>query len=699
MLKKEINYKFHERMLEIHQKGIRDNSLTPSKDEFVIEEGICIAIGSDADIVIETAAKDFADYLITSMGIASMVSYKSDIEGAINVKIADSSVDMSDADATKGFRIDTNADGITVYGFDARGCAQGLYYLEKRMTIRKAPYIEFGTVKKKPLFSPQMVHSGYGLDNFPNEHLAQIAHDGRDAILLFVKEFNLTPYGFLDFNELIYRAKRYGIDVYAYSYIKNTMHPDDPGGYEYYDSTYGKLFKNCPGFKGVILVESGLCFPSKDPKALKGTGIVADYSQIPTGQVTPAGYPCSDMTVFLNCIKDVIRKYREDAELVVWSYTAQRNSEEVRHQWISQIPKDAIVLMTYDKNAHYTTKAGIKTYSRDYTLSYSEPSEKMLSDIKFAHENGYKIYAMTNTGGLTWDMGVMPYQPGAQLWMKRYERLKDLAENYGLSGLMESHHYGFYPSMVSKLSNEIYRDVKADTEELFDDVLKHEFGETDLKKLKEALQYMSDSNECYTASGLDQCSTLRIGAAYPFNIKLELKPPTPSYAHFGNRIVAARFDTEKGWQMQHRLFGEELPDEVISWEKALEYAQKGVEILESIENPNENLERLILLCKYIVCQCVSSINIKKWYLKKMELDHSKKDRALELVSEMREIMREEIKNAEAAIECTDYDSRLGWEPSMEYIADSEHLRWKISQVKYVMENELEEYVKVANNED
>ena len=58
-----------------------------------------------------------------------------------------------------------------------------------------------------------------------------------------------------------------------------------------------------------------------------------------------------------------------------------------------------------------------------------------------------------------------------------------------------------------------------------------------------------------------------------------------------------------------------------------------------------------------------------------------------------------VKNAEAAIECTDYDSRLGWEPSMEYIADSDHLRWKIAQVKYVMENELEEYVKVANNED
>ena len=179
-------------MLEVHQKNLRDFNLKAENDEFEIEEGILIAIGKDADVVVETAAKDFNDYLMTSMEIGGAITRKADLKGAINVKIADSSVDMTDADSTKGFRIETSADGITVYGFDARGCAQGLYYLEKCMTVRKAPFIKYGTVKKKPLFSPQMVHSGYGIDNYPNEHLAQIAHDGRDAILLFVKGVDMT---------------------------------------------------------------------------------------------------------------------------------------------------------------------------------------------------------------------------------------------------------------------------------------------------------------------------------------------------------------------------------------------------------------------------------------------------------------------------------------------------------------------------
>ena len=45
MLKKERNYEFRERMLEIHKKGIRDYSLEAKTDEFQITDGILIAIG------------------------------------------------------------------------------------------------------------------------------------------------------------------------------------------------------------------------------------------------------------------------------------------------------------------------------------------------------------------------------------------------------------------------------------------------------------------------------------------------------------------------------------------------------------------------------------------------------------------------------------------------------------------------------
>ena len=74
------------------------------------------------------------------------------------------------------------------------------------MNLKRAPIVKKREETRKPLFSPRMIHSGYGLDNFPDAHLNAIAHAGMDAILVFVKDVDTTPHGYLDFNELVYRA-------------------------------------------------------------------------------------------------------------------------------------------------------------------------------------------------------------------------------------------------------------------------------------------------------------------------------------------------------------------------------------------------------------------------------------------------------------------------------------------------------------
>ena len=696
MLKKERKYGFRERMLEVHKKGLRNFELTPSADEFEVKDGISINIGAklDSDGVIETAAFDFADYLYKSMDVSTSVSKKC---GEITVKIADSSVDMSDADATKGFRIDTDTDGITVYGYDARGCAQGLYYLEKVMSIRKAPFVKFGTVKKKPLFSPQMVYSGYQIDRFPNEHLAGIAHEGRDALVIFVDDVDKTPTGYMDFNELLYRAARYGIDVYAYIYFDNLAHPEDEGGVAFYENTYGKLFRECPRFKGIILVEGSLVFPSKDPKIRSGH-LNERTDVIPTGKPSTAGSPASDTRLFIDTILNAIRKYNPDAELIAWNYNVVGKTEEIRRAWYDQFPEGTAIMMTIGNNCKYRNKADIKCYAADYTLTHPWIQQGMLDDAKYVTSRGLKAYAMSNTGGITWDMGVMPYQPGAYLWMERYDSLIKGAKECGFSGLMESHHFGIYPSIITNLSNEVFRDQSVSMEKHLEDVIIQEYGDENVEEIKEALRHMSDSNAYMTHSRTDSGAANRVGAAWPLCIKLALKVPTVDYAHFGNRIMGAKYEDEAGWNMDYRLNSELVPDEIMSWEKASESAEKGVKILESIENPNENLERLTALCGYIACQCVTGIHSKKWYLMKQELDVTKKEQVPEMVGKMRALAAEEIKNAERAISYAELDSRLGWEPSMEYIADPEHLRWKIAQVKYACETELGEYLTVAKEE-
>ena len=61
---------------------------------------------------------------------------------------------------------------------------------------------------------------------------------------------------------------------------------------------------------------------------------------------------------------------------------------------------------------------------------------------------------------------------------------------------------------------------------------------------------------------------------------------------------------------------------------------------------------------------------------------------LEIHRQMVALGQAEIKNAEATIPLVQADSCLGWEPSMEYIGSEYHLRWKIKQVRQVLEYEI-----------
>ena len=195
MLQTEKNYDFRKRMLALHEKNIRNTNVILNNDEFEITDGISIVLGDDSEVLF-TAAQDFVEYLHISMNISAIIVKKgAEIKGQyISVELAEKNgVDLKDAKGYKGFRIDTD-DAIRITAFDDRGAAQALYHLEEMMTLRKAPFIKKETVFRKPMFAPQMVHSGYGLDEYPNEHLQAIAHEGRDAILIFVKDVNITPY-------------------------------------------------------------------------------------------------------------------------------------------------------------------------------------------------------------------------------------------------------------------------------------------------------------------------------------------------------------------------------------------------------------------------------------------------------------------------------------------------------------------------
>ena len=55
------------------------------------------------------------------------------------------------------------------------------------------------------------------------------------------------------------------------------------------------------------------------------------------------------------------------------------------------------------------------------------------------------------------------------------------------------------------------------------------------------------------------------------------------------------------------------------------------------------------------------------------------------------ICKDEIENVKNTFPIVEFDSRLGYEPSMEYMCDPAHLEWKLAQITKVMEFELPSY--------
>jgi hypothetical protein len=344
----EKNYEFRKELLEIYKANIRNYNISPSEDEICIDKTWEIIIPRNAGRVLLNAAKDLQDYLFISMD-AGLRLNKVDEDDLIdetgnNFKtIIFITKDIADKyrsnfaehlDTSRGYRFIVSENKIILCGYDERGAAQASFYLEDLISLKEAPVVKKADEIRKPLFSPRMVHSGYGLDMFPDAYLNQIAHAGMDAILVFTKGVDSTPQGYMDFNELIYRAAGYGIDVYAYSYLKSTKHPDDPDAESYYESTYGKVFEKSPGLKGVVLVGESVEFPSKDTHTSGRLRLEGNHG----GKPSPGWWPCNDYPQWLNLVKKVIRKHNPAADIVFWTYNWGYVDKEFRLELLRNIP-------------------------------------------------------------------------------------------------------------------------------------------------------------------------------------------------------------------------------------------------------------------------------------------------------------------------------------------------------------------------
>ena len=694
---RERNYEFRRRLNQIHLPDRRDHGLRPARNETNVGPRWRVVLDSAASDYLVRVAQDLQDYLLRSMGVSVLLERGEPAlalaEAAPNAIVLATRQELpdlgADMDTPRSYRMVTRRDAVIVCGFDERGVGQGCYFIEDLMNLREAPFLELGDVVRSPVFQPRMIHSGWGIDEFPDPHLNAIAHAGMDAILVFVKGPNTTTMGHLDINDLIERAAGFGLDVYLYSYLRSSKHPDEIEAPAFYDSTYGELMRAHPKAKGIVFVGESCEFASKDERTKGRTR----RCPVPPGgekdtRPFPGWWPCRDYPQWLDLLKGVIRRSNPAADIVFWTYNWGWAPEADRVALIRSLPKDISLQVTFEMFENIE-KEGIVTRCVDYTASFEGPGSYFRSEAMAAKECDIPLYAMSNTGGLTWDIGVIPYQPIPYQWQRRHDALLAANRDWGLRGLMESHHFGFWPSFVSELAKWSYWTPRRDFDDVIGRIAARDFGAGAEAALL-AWRHWSEAFRDYVPTNEDQYGPFRVGPAYPLVfLDHDVDFPSADFAHFGSRIVKTLYRSHKP---------ADAPAEIRLLERMATRWTEGLDCLRQAartappqkQGKARTMERL---GEFILRCIATTIHVKRWFLleqtlRSIDATVSAKRDAL---ARMRELAEEEMANAAAAIPLVEADSRLGWEPSMEYMADRAHLEWKLAQVRQVLDETMHAY--------
>ena len=120
--------------------------------------------------------------------------------------------------------------------------------------------------------------------------------------------------------------------------------------------------------------------------------------------------------------------------------------------------------------------------------------------------------------------------------------------------------------------------------------------------------------------------------------------------------------------------------------------EEGRKMLETIPNPNDELLYLINLGKFMERMAVTGILYQQWYLTTTKIQIEPDNEVVkQLLDEADRILDAERENVLATIPIIEVDSRLGWDPRMEYVCDRRRLDWKLKLLDYVQYTELKQY--------
>ena len=127
--------------------------------------------------------------------------------------------------------------------------------------------------------------------------------------------------------------------------------------------------------------------------------------------------------------------------------------------------------------------------------------------------------------------------------------------------------------------------------------------------------------------------------------------------------------------------------------QASDLFNEGCRIVQSVidripERKQAEARRIYGIAKFMANTAKTAANAKSFFLRKKQFETAPAEEANRLLDELLEICKNEMENAIETIPLVEFDSALGYEPSMEYMCDPAHIEWKLALLRDVIEREI-----------
>ncbi len=699
---REERFAFTEEFLNTRYEVKRRRDARAKQDEHDLASGWSMVLPESVGPVLETAARDFAQFMSEAMGSEVRIVYKGDSR-VVAIHIGGMEPGC--------FSIRADEEGIRVTAGDEAAAMRAVFSLEELMELRGGPFVPRTLdLERKPALSPRIILPHlvvYGdlltdpdfESYFPDAYLSRISHLGINGVWLPGILRNLVPSSvFPEFgqgsagrreklNWLVRKAGRYGIGVYLYLNEPRGMpgeffkkYPDvkgEPGRNKdglfsmctstesvqrYLVESTRRLFELTPDLAGLILIT-----------ASENTTSCYSHQRTvscPRCRLRP---PYEVVAEVVKLIAQGAKQAKPSAEVIAWDWSWGIVEDDPQEHLIKALPRDVSFMVDFERGAKIK-RGGVEVVVEEYCLSEVGPSPRALTHLKLAKESGLKLIAKIQLGN-TWECGTVPFIPVLSLLGRKFQAML----GSGIQGALETFTSGSYPSINVELAQSFYSRPQSELGAAMLRVATRHYGEKAAPVVVEAFQMLSDAFAKYPFSqSIVYSSVVQMGPAHPlyfhptgkrpglFNSRDDLGWTGP----YGPEIAATLFEEVAfGWNEGVRRW--ELALKLVPPDKLAE-AKRDLGVTRALGLYFGSIAGQI---RFVLCR--------------RELGEAKTPSETHVVlQKLKTIVTEEMRRAREMYQIVQADSRIGYDPHLQYFYRPHDLLEKVVCCQDILDHQI-----------